>query len=114
MRGLRDERSPGEGFCPGPALAPFVRYVYCHECGNVSTNIWVERNVCTSCGHAAERMALGRPWQSYVSSAILLIATGVLIFGPIMDPLQRTVLVIAALVVAFALSSWSLKVSKER
>ncbi len=91
-----------------------MRYIYCHECGNVSTNIWVEKDVCRYCGHSAERMALGRPWQSYVSSAVLVLVAGLFLFGPLMDTLLRLVLFIAALVVAFGLSSWSTKVAKER
>lgn len=70
--------------------------------------------MCTHCGHSAEPMALGRTWQSCVSSATLVIAAGILSLGPLTDALLRTVLVIAALVVAFGLSSWSLRVSKER
>ncbi len=91
-----------------------MRYVYCESCGNVSTRARLEQDVCAYCGSTAERMALPRPWQSYLSSAILVVAAGVLIFGPIVDGLERGLVVVAVLVAAFALSAWSLRVSKER
>jgi len=91
-----------------------VRYVYCERCGRVSTKARTERDLCVYCGSSAERIALARPWQSYLSSAIVVIAVGILLFGPIVDGLQRTLVAFAAIAAAFALSAWSLRVSKAR
>ena len=91
-----------------------MRYVYCERCGHVSPKTRLERDLCTYCGSPAERIALDRPWQSYLSSAIVVIAVGILLFGPIVDGLQRTLVAFAAIAAAFALSAWSLRVSKAR
>ncbi len=85
-----------------------MRIVYCHDCGAVSTNVWAERDVCTRCGHSAERMDFHRPWQSYASGAILLACAALFIFGPFQDLLSRALIFIAVLAAAVALSSWGL------
>ena len=96
----------GEPFSSPRALASSVRIVYCHACGAVSTNVWAERDVCTRCGHSAERMDFHRPWQSYVAGAILLACAGLFVLGPFEDVLSRALIFIAVLAVSIALSSW--------
>ena len=91
-----------------------MRIVYCHACGAVSTNVWGERDICTHCGHSAERMDFHRPWQSYASGAILLAAAVAFIWGPFEDALVRGVIFVAVLVVAVALSSWGLRTIRKR
>jgi hypothetical protein len=59
-------------------------------------------------------MRLRTPWQSYASSTILLIATGVLLLGPTMDWPPRLVIILAALATAYGLSSWSMRLARAR
>ncbi len=91
-----------------------MRIVYCHACGAVSTNVVGERDVCTSCGSPAERMAYHRPWQSYASGAILFAAAAVFIWGPITDLIQRAFLFFVVLVVAVLLANWGLAATRKR
>ena len=91
-----------------------MRFVYCHSCGAVSTNVFAERDICTRCGSPAERMTFRRPWQSYVSGVILLAGAAVFIWGPITDTLQRGVLFVAVLAVSLALGNWGLTETRRR
>ena len=91
-----------------------MRIVYCHACGAVSTNVFGERDICTSCGSPAERMRYHRPWQSYLSAVILLAAAVVFVWGPITDAVLRGLLFIAVLVVAVALANWGLSETRKR
>ena len=101
-------------FSPSGTVARSVRIVYCHACGAVSTNVWGERDICTHCGHSAERMDFHRPWQSYVSGVILLVGAAVFIWGPITDTLQRGILFVAVLAVSLALGNWGLTETRRR
>ena len=91
-----------------------MRIVYCHACGAVSTNVWSERDVCTRCGRGAERMEFHRPWQYYLSTAILLGAAAFFVWGPLQDVLSRVLILIAVVALTFALSSWGLRQIRER
>lgn len=59
-------------------------------------------------------MDFSRPWQSYVSSAILLVAAAFFIWGPILDTLLRSIVLVAIFVVAYALASWGLRTVKAK
>ena len=107
-------RDPGEGFSSEPAVAGRVRIVYCHACGAVSTNVFGERDICTTCGSPAERMTYRRPWQSYLSGAILFAAAALFIWGPITDTIQKLFMFIAVLVVASLLANWGLTQTRKR
>ncbi len=91
-----------------------MRIVYCHACGAVSTNVWAERDVCTRCGHSAERMDFHRPWQSYAAGAVLLAAAAVFIAGPFQDVLSRILIFVGVLAVSIALSSWGFGAIRKR
>jgi ribosomal protein L37E len=104
----------GEGFSSPRAVARIVRIVYCHACGAVSTNVFGERDICTSCGNPAERMTYRRPWQSYVSGAILIVTAAVFIWGPITDTLTRAAIFAGVLVVSAALANWGLALTRRR
>ncbi len=91
-----------------------MRIVYCHACGAVSTNVFGEHDICTTCGSPAERMNEHRPWQSYVSGAILLAAAGVFIWGPITDTFTRTAIFVGVLIAAVALANWGLAQTRKR
>ncbi len=91
-----------------------MRIVYCHACGAVSTNVFGERDICTTCGSPAERMRSRRPWQSYVSGAILFAAAAVFIWGPITDVLLKGLLFFAVLVVSVFLANWGLNETRKR
>lgn len=104
----------GEGFSSHRTLAPPVRFVYCHACGAVSTNVFGERDICTKCGGRAEPIESRRPWQYYVSSAILLAAAAFFVWGPFEDLLVRVLLFLAVLMVSYALSTWGMNRTKQR
>lgn len=53
-------------------------------------------------------MAYRRPWQSYVSTVILLAAAGLFLFGPVQDALLRGLIFLGVLALSVALSSWGL------
>lgn len=91
-----------------------MRIVYCHTCGAVSTNVFGERDICTSCGSPAEPMRYHRPWQSYLSGAILIAAAVVFIWGPVVDVVLRALLFFAVLVVAAVLANWGLSETRKR
>ena len=91
-----------------------MRIVYCHACGAVSTNVWAERDVCTRCGHSAERMDFHRPWQSYAAGAALLACAAFFILGPLQDTLSRAVVFLGVLVLSIALSSWGFSTIRRR
>ena len=91
-----------------------MRIVYCHACGAVSTNVFGEHDICTTCGSPAERMNYHRPWQSYVSGAILLAAAFVFIWGPATDTLARTAIFIGVLIASVALANWGLAQTRRR
>ena len=91
-----------------------MRIVYCHTCGAVSTNVFGERDICTTCGNPAERMRYHRPWQSYLSAGILLAAAAVFIWGPITDTILRALLFIGVLVAAAGLANWGLAETRRR
>lgn len=95
-------------------MAGHVRIVYCHACGAVSTNVFGERDICTTCGSPAERMAYRRPWQSYASGAILFAAAAVFIWGPITDTVQKLFMFFVVLVAASALANWGLTQTRRR
>ncbi len=107
-------RRPGEGFSSLRVLAYAVRIVYCHACGAVSTNIFGENDVCTSCGSRAERMEYHRPWQYYASSAILLAAAALFAWGPFQDLLVRALIFLAVFMVAIFLSHWGMQRTRRR
>ena len=88
--------------------------VYCHVCGAVSTNVWSEHDICTSCGSHAERMEFHRPWQYYASSAMLLAAAAFFVWGPITDLTTRAVILIAVILASYALSNWGMDQSRAR
>ena len=106
--------SRGEGFSSPRPVARLVRFVYCHACGAVSTNVFGEHDICTTCGSPAERMNFHRPWQSYVSGAILLAAAAIFIWGPITDQLARTAVFVGVLVASVALANWGLAQTRKR
>jgi hypothetical protein len=91
-----------------------VRIVYCHACGAVSTNVWAERDICTRCGHSAERMDFHRPWQSYAAGAALIGCAALFIAGPFQDVLSRSLIFVAVLVLSVALSSWGFSSVRKR
>ncbi len=91
-----------------------MRIVYCHSCGAVSTNVFGERDICTTCGSPAERMKYNRPWQSYLSGAILFAAAAVFIWGPITDVILRVLLFFVVLVVSAVLANWGLTETRRR
>lgn len=91
-----------------------MRIVYCHACGAVSTNVFGERDICTSCGSFAERMKVHRPWQSYAAGAILLVAAALFIWGPLTDTLTRAALFFAVLIVSVFLGNWGLTRTRQR
>ncbi len=103
-----------EGFSSGRTVAWDVRFVYCHVCGAVTTNVIGEHDICTACGEHAERIESHRPWQYYVSSAILLGAAAFFVWGPILELTIRILLFFAVLVVSYALSSWGVKQARQR
>lgn len=104
----------GEGFSSRRAVASNVKLVYCPTCGAVTTNVIGEHDICTACGAPAEPMDSGRPWQYWVSSAILLGAAAVFVWGPFTDLLTRGVILFSVVVVSYALSSWGMKQSRKR
>ncbi len=104
----------GEGFSSGRTVAWNVRFVYCHVCGAVTTNVIGEHDLCTACGAHAERMESRRPWQYYMSSAILLGAAAFFVWGPIQDLTVRVVVFFVVLVGSYALSNWGVKQARER
>jgi len=75
---------------------------------------WIDRGVCPRCGAPAEVVRVPRPWPYYASSAVLLLAFGLLLWGPWQDVSLRTAILVAALTAAGALASWSLHLTKER
>lgn len=85
-----------------------MRVVYCRACGSVSTNVLGEREICTRCGRSAEPVAARRPWQSYLSSALLLGAAALFLFGPIQDTILRVLIFFGVMAVSVALASWGL------
>lgn len=91
-----------------------MRIVYCHSCGAVSTNVFGERDICTTCGSPAERMPYHRPWQSYLSGAILFAAAIVFVWGPITDVILRALLFFVVLVVSVFLANWGLTETRRR
>ncbi len=95
-------------------MARVVRIVYCPTCGAVSTNVFGERDICTSCGSPAERMRHRRPWQSYLSGIILFAAAIVFIWGPITDTLVRATIFFVVLIVSLALGNWGLAQTRKR
>ena len=107
-------RNSNEGFSSFEAVASFVRIVYCHECGAVSTNVRGERDVCTRCGHSAERVESRRPWQSYASGVLLLAAAAAFVVGWVQDTTARVIVLVTVVAVAFGLSSWGLRIARER
>jgi hypothetical protein len=111
-KGKRADR--GEGFSSGRALARSVRFVYCHACGSVSTNVIGEHDICTVCGAHAERMGSSRPWQYYASSAMLLAAAAFFVWGPIQDTVLRALLFFVVLVASYAVSSWGMKQARQK
>lgn len=114
MRGVGPGGGRGEGFSSYGTVAEGVRIVYCHDCGAVSTNVFGERDVCTNCGSPAERMTYRRPWQSYVSGAILFGTAALLLWGPITDSTLRWVIFFGVLVVAAVLGNWGLTETRRR
>ncbi len=104
----------GEAFSSSPPLACVVRIVYCHACGTVSTNTIGENDVCTRCGAKAERMPYRRPWQYYASSAILLVAAAVFLWGPFNELSTRALIFVGVLVVAVALSNWGMSETRRK
>ncbi len=91
-----------------------MRIVYCHACGAVSTNVWAERDICTRCGHSAERMDFRRPWQSYAAGAALLACAAFFIVGPLQDLLSRALVFLGVLVLSIALSTWGFNTIRRR
>ncbi len=104
----------GEPFSYPRTLASSVRIVYCHACGAVSTNVWAERDICTRCGHSAERMDFHRPWQSYAAAALLIGCAALFILGPFQDVLTRGLIFVAVLIASIALSSWGFNTIRKR
>ncbi len=91
-----------------------MRFVYCHACGAVSTNVIGEHDICTACGSPAERMDSRRPWQYYAGSAMLLAAAGFFVFGPIQDMVTRVVIFFVVMVAAYAVSSWGMSQARKK
>ena len=91
-----------------------MRIVYCHSCGAVSTNVFGERDICTSCGSPAERMRYHRPWQSYASGVILFAAAVVFVWGPITDTILRALMFFVVLIAAAVLANWGLSETRQR
>jgi len=103
-----------EAFSYRRTVASSVRIVYCHACGAVSTNVWAERDICTRCGHSAERMDFHRPWQSYAAGAILLACAVLFVVGPFEDVLSRALIFVGVLALSIALSSWGFSTIRKR
>ena len=59
-------------------------------------------------------MPYHRPWQYYASSAILLAAAGIFVWGPISDIVTRALIFLGVLVVAVALSNWGMSDTRRR
>jgi hypothetical protein len=59
-------------------------------------------------------MRYHRPWQSYLSGAILIAAAVVFIWGPVVDVVLRALLFFAVLVVAAVLANWGLSETRKR
>lgn len=55
-----------------------------------------------------------RPWQYYVSSAVLLVAAAFFALGPVQELTLRAVIFFVVLVAAFALSSWGLRDTRSK
>lgn len=91
-----------------------MRLVYCHACGSVSTNVFGENDVCNVCGSKAERMVFHRPWQYWASSALLLGAAALFVWGPFEDILVRGLIFLVVMVISFALSSWGMSQARQR
>jgi ribosomal protein L37E len=108
------DKAHAKGFSSSGAVVSPVRLVYCHECGAISSNVRGENDICTRCGHAAERINCHRPWQSYLSGAVLLAAAAVFVLGIIPDLGFRIALLAGVLVFAYALSAWGLRITRER
>lgn len=77
-------------------------------------NTFGERDVCTSCGSPAERMDYRRPWQYWASSAILLAAAVVFVWGPVEDLIFRILLFVGVLAVSVYLSNWGVRDTRRR
>ncbi len=91
-----------------------MKVVYCDACKDISIKSRLEPDTCNTCGGPARRVPYSRPWQYYVSSVLLLAATAILVLAPIPNLWLRAGLVGAAVVVAFAFSSWSLRSMRAR
>ena len=91
-----------------------MKVVYCDQCKDISIKSRLEEDKCDRCGRPARPVPYARPWQYYASSGILLAATAVLLLYPIPNLLVRLAVIGVALVIALALSSWSIRSLRTR
>ncbi len=91
-----------------------MKVVYCDRCKDISIKSRLEKDTCNLCGRPARPVPYSRPWQYYASSGILLVTTAVLILSPIPDIVVRAGILAVALVIALALSSWSIRSMRAR
>ena len=91
-----------------------MKVVYCDQCKDVSIKSRLEKDVCNRCGRGAVLVPYSRPWQYYVSSAVLLGITLILILYPFQSLIDRLAILFAGVAIALGLTAWSIRSLRER
>jgi hypothetical protein len=91
-----------------------VKLVYCAHCDAVSSLASLEREVCQTCGRAAARVVVQRPWQYWAAIAVILAGSVLLILTYIPEIQVRFLVLLPFLGFGLFLSTWGMRVSKDR
>ena len=93
---------------------PPVNLVYCAECDAVSSLATLEREACHTCGRAAPRVDIARPWQYWAAIVVILAGAGILFLAYIPQIQVRFLVLLPFLGFALFLSTWGMRVLKDR
>jgi len=91
-----------------------VKLVYCGNCDAVSALATMEREACHTCGKTAVRIDVPRPWQYWVAIAVILTGSAILFLSYIPEIQFRFLVLLPFLGLGLFLSTWAMRVSKDR
>jgi len=91
-----------------------VKLVYCAECDAVSSLATLEREACHTCGRAARRIDIDRPWQYWAAIGVILGGSGILFLTYIPEIHIRFLVLLPFLGFGLFLSTWGMRVMKDR
>lgn len=95
------------------ALASVVRLVYCADCQALWQISRFEREICRSCGKAAQIIRLPYSWQSWAGISVIL-AGAVFLLTWEEFSILRVAVFLAILIAGFGLAAWGTSAMKAK